>query len=1135
MFKSLSARLCVAALATFAASVAGAQTIIQDDFTGAASTFKWKTFNGACLTAGDGSGTIPKCYGLPYYGAEVQVGGNTGTLPDAAGVGALRFTNGKPGGYNQAGSIISNFTFPTGQGLQVNFKTVTYRGDSGGTGKDGADGISFFLMDGAMLPYDTGATGGSLGYTCSNSNDDPTPRPDGTIRMYDGLAGGYLGLGVDEYGNFLNQSDNTSTGFNYVPGRIGLRGAGNVNFVYLSTNYPSYYPASLTTTVWSGAKRKNNTQAYLADQAVLNTCKTGYLWDYSTPSAPKQTTSAVANYLAIPGGYKVLSGVTIANEAAQKRPDAQPITYSLKITQDGLLSFSYSYNGGAYQPVITKQSITTSNGALPASFRFGFAGSTGGSTNIHEILCFQAAPSETSTSSGSINVYQNPTIKTGTQLFLAYYFPNDWSGQLTAQNVLFDTVLNKVVVGTVPNWDARCILTGVNAATGPCSTGAATMAAEGSDKRTIFTYDGSKGIPLQWANFTTAMQNALDAGDATPYNDNRLKYLRGDRTNEVNSAGVGLFRARNSVLGDIVDASPTWGGPPQLSYSLVTTWVDQLYPSTTMAENSGQKYTEYQKDKSGRMNLVFAGANDGFMHAFRAGSLDTDGNLVDNTSTPNDGYEVFAYMPGAVLASIHSSTDSTLDYSNTQYAHSYYVDATPASGDVYYNGGWHTWLVGGLGAGGAAFYALDVTETATGTFAETSSSAQKLVVGEWTSSSINCKNVSSCGQFMGSTYGTPQIRRFHNGQWGVIFGNGYGSSKGTAGIFIGLLDSSSGAPSWYYLNANSTTSNGIANPASLDIDLDHITDYIYAGDLQGNLWRFDVTDTDPTKWKVSDNSPLFAAGSAQPITTRPVVGTLKTVSTLQNLAGLTISTAPERIIVNFGTGRQIPQTVTTPSQYATGSQYLYGVWDWDMDAWNKISPVQQAVSLKAPQSVALSTLQQQTITTVAATGSVPSYRTVSRNAVCWKGGSGCSPKTMFGWYMLLPASGEQIIFDPVLSPDGELVVNTFIPTTSSPLDCKATNSSGFSMGVLPDTGSGGQAPAPGSAGPTAYFNVTSTIAADGVQLNGVGIPALLSSGQTADQNAEYFITQTGAGAATPMSVNRHVIVTGARLNYLQRR
>ena len=49
--------------------------------------------------------------------------------------------------------------------------------------------------------------------------------------------------------------------------------------------------------------------------------------------------------------------------------------------------------------------------------------------------------------------------------------------------------------------------------------------------------------------------------------------------------------------------------------------------------------------------------------------------------------------------------------------------------------------------------------------------------------------------------------------------------------------------------------------------------------------------------------------------------------------------------------RLIPQTVTTSAQYASGTQYLYGVWDWDMDNWNKISPVQQAISLKAPQTV----------------------------------------------------------------------------------------------------------------------------------------------------------------------------------------
>jgi type IV pilus assembly protein PilY1 len=258
-----------------------AQTTTSDDFTQASDTNNWQTFNGACLTAGNGTlSNIPACIGLPYYGTQIQIGGNNGFLggttapasaasqiPDPPGHGALRFTN----WYGQAGSIISSGTpFPSGAGLQVIFKTVTYDGDSGGGGHDGADGIGSFLMDGLAQtptgtygPYDTGAFGGSLGYTCSNQNNDGTLRADGTPRGYDGLEYGYLGLGMDEYGNFLNQGDNTASGFGYVPGRIGLRGAGSISWHALNLKYPLQYPSSLTL-----AQRAS---------AVRNTCKTGFI------------------------------------------------------------------------------------------------------------------------------------------------------------------------------------------------------------------------------------------------------------------------------------------------------------------------------------------------------------------------------------------------------------------------------------------------------------------------------------------------------------------------------------------------------------------------------------------------------------------------------------------------------------------------------------------------------------------------------------------------------------------------------------------------------------------------------------------------------------------------------------------
>jgi len=110
-----------------------------------------------------------------------------------------------------------------------------------------------------------------------------------------------------------------------------------------------------------------------------------------------------------------------------------PITYTLSITTAGLLSLSYSYNGGATQAVISNQQIETANGALPAAVRFGFAGSTGGSDNIHEIMCFQANPQTTTQSSAGLNQKQSSKLQTGTQAYFAFYNPTNWSGSVTSQ------------------------------------------------------------------------------------------------------------------------------------------------------------------------------------------------------------------------------------------------------------------------------------------------------------------------------------------------------------------------------------------------------------------------------------------------------------------------------------------------------------------------------------------------------------------------------------------------------------------------------------------------------------------------------------------------------------------------------
>jgi len=753
--------VALVALALAASSAARAQTTVSEDFTGTSTTNSWWYFNGACLTAGsalaDGSepkpskaGQLPGCVAIgqggsgPLYYNEPLVGGvngvntNTQTLPDPAGQGALRFTNGWPGGYAQNGAIVSTAPFPTGQGVSVTFKTVTYRGNSGGGDNDGADGMSFYLMDASALDATTingvgngdgngiGAWGGSLGYTCSNANPP-----------YNGLMGAYLAVGIDEFGNFLNGAnfmpaytgnnpiwgDNTALGYGYRPNRIGLRGAGSVAWNWLHANYPTYYPSSL-----SSAQQQSAVQA---------TCRSGFVWNSATGSPATGTSGSaipVPDYSPIPGAYVELPYTQkIASETAMNRGTAPTIFYKLDISQNGLLSLEYSYNGGAYQPVISGQSISASNGPVPANFLFGFAGSTGGSTNIHEIMCFKAGPAATGASSAGGSQKQSAKLETGAQAYFAYYNPDGWTGDVTASGLGFDQYGNVIIAATA-NWDAACALTGVATGSSCPTTGAAgPIAAQVPTNRTILTWNGSKGIPFRWASLTANQQTALDAGDNVTYASNpnytvfaREHYLRGNRADEINSSGVGLFRARTDVLADIVDSSPAWVGPPIAPYTAA--WNDRLYPAAINPESGAgaQTYANYVSAEQTRQNVVYVGADDGLVHGFRTGSYDANGNFVNNALTPNDGQEVLAYMPAAVLQSIHAATNS-LDYSSPQYAHAFFVDATPTAGDLFYAGQWHSWVVGGLGPGGAAWYALDVTNPSSGNFTE--SNAASLVVG----------------------------------------------------------------------------------------------------------------------------------------------------------------------------------------------------------------------------------------------------------------------------------------------------------------------------------------------------------------------------------------------------------------------
>jgi type IV pilus assembly protein PilY1 len=1247
-----------------------AQALVAEDFTSTGTSNPWYYFNGACLTASTaaGTGTAGSVPGKPpgctangtYYegqGDSVLVGGyygtatgstpfaaaGTGTALDPLGDGALRFTNGcinssanacsSGGGHSQNGIIISGNTYSTDEGLDITFKTVTYRGDSGGNGascpsgssqsnnecvgtttvsaavsgytcpsgytptgtvtssttctkgrrttspnptyvcptgetlsgsnclvstvvsatapdqNDGADGMSFFLMDGSQPVVfssgtgNYGSWGGSLGYSCSNSNPP-----------YNGLVGAYIGLGIDEYGNFLNGTvntlgvsnpqnlgDNTASGAGQQANRIGLRAAGNVSWYWLNENYPTYYPSTLTSSQ--------------QQTAVQSTCETGTLWNYSNPLLPLNTGATSASsgptlydYAAIPGGYTVLPGsVQIANEYStggySRQPysttsgtygtGANPITYDLKITANGLLSLSYSFNGGAWTSVIKNESITTSNIALPSTVRFGFAGSTGGSSNIHEILCFKASPATSASSSTTVNQQQSSKVENGSQAYFGYYDPQDWTGRLTA-NSLINTG-GVLTIDSTANWDARCVLTG---ATTCATTGQTGLSAQswqtGSGGRVILTWSGTAGIPFEWSSLTSTEQSDLDAGDSTQ-TANRLQFLRGDTAEEIENGGA--FRNLDSVLGDIVDSSSAWVGPPSKSvysaYEIPNTWKDKLYPSATMPENSGQSYPTYVSAESTRLNVVYVGANDGMVHGFSAGSYDSTGTVY--TSTTNTGQEVLAYMPQGVLETIHNSTTPAIDYANAQYSHAFYVDATPGTGDLYYEGAWHTWLVGGLGPGGAEIYALDITHP-TSSFSE--SNASTLVIGDWQGGtsvtgnpgSFTCQYVSNCALNLGDTYGTPTIRRLHNGDWGVIFGNGLNSATGDAGIFILAINPTSGAQTMYYLSAGeSGYSDGIAYAHPVDMDQDHVVDYVYAGDALGNVWRFDLTSSNPQNW-AAGSAPIFTTSSGQPITSDiyPVF-----------VAG----PAGTQLMLFFGTGRKFPITQTSSTSYASSQQSFYGVWDWNMSAWNALNSTQFA-SLPASTAGTLgpSNLQQQIVSTDSSTG-LPSIETPY--SVCWQGTSTCSAATVtagtsstssnnqYGWYINFPATNsgygattyEQQIYNPILVSTA-IQFNSILPAIDSPLMCSPDHDQGWSYALNVQSGT-----------PVSGFFVnngnTHTIA---LQTNASGSSSEVTTTNSSGGTEYYLIYQsTTGGAGTPTQIQPANNITGNRETWIQLR
>lgn len=318
----------------------------------------------------------------------------------------------------------------------------------------------------------------------------------------------------------------------------------------------------------------------------------------------------------------------------------------------------------------------------------------------------------------------------------------------------------------------------------------------------------------EFRNFSAlsdSQQTALNANGADDRGDERLAYLRGDQSNE--GQGENDFRQRLGLLGDIVNSDPVFVSSEDFGYS-------------RLPGSEGEGYRTFLQDKQDRPEMVYVGANDGMLHGFDAG----------------DGREELAFIPNEVFPNLAALTDP-------DYSHRFYVDGSPRVADAYLADGWASVLAGTTGYGGRSVFALDVTDP--------ESFNENDVLWEFTHPEL------------GRTIGQPAIVRLEDGTWAVVLGNGYNSDSQKASLFIIPLDD---PEDYVRLETDDAGSgddpNGLAAPLALDTNGNGSADVIYAGDLHGRLWRFDVSEGAD-----GDVDRLFTAegpgGQRQPITVKP--------------------------------------------------------------------------------------------------------------------------------------------------------------------------------------------------------------------------------------------------------------------------
>lgn len=451
----------------------------------------------------------------------------------------------------------------------------------------------------------------------------------------------------------------------------------------------------------------------------------------------------------------------------------------------------------------------------------------------------------------------------------------------------------------------------------------------------------------QWTSLSSTQQAAAEG-------TNLINFLRGQYGYEnrtSNPVDNRLYRYREAVLGDALESQPAFIGAPVFSYPYAG-------------------YTAYKTAQAARAGTVFMGTNDGMMHAF---AYDT-------------GVERWAYVPTMVIPNLWKLADT-----NYATGHVNFVNGSPITSDVYCPGNcggvtdtvygasasWRTILVAGLNGGGRGYYALDITVPNSPT-----------LLWEFTPTTGTGRIKDDD---VGYGFGNPIITRKGDGTWVVLVTSGYNNtSPGDGKGYLYVLNATTGAIiSKIGTGVGSTTTpSGLAKVAGWNSEPGgNLAGYVYGGDLQGNVWRFDIHS--PANAAIGTGSVMkFAAlysdtagTNPQPITTQPVLG---------QIVG--------KRVVFIGTGKYLETGDLTTTQV----QSVYAIKD-DNNTATRVNP--------------RTTLVQQTLTADATGG-----RTVSNNTVNFYTGN--------GWYIDFPDSGERVNIDAKLV-QGTLLVSTIVPSNTA--------------------------------------------------------------------------------------------------------